>query len=251
MMLFVYDLEAQLVPACVQKLKQLFTSYPQHEFEIVLVEDAHKPLNHKHKKAADCRVLQSTTPRQGNLRSYAWIREQIKIMAMQDADVVFKVDPDTLITSLNKFLAPFEQGFKGMVGYGREAPAPQTNVLGACYAIHVEGLRKMHTEIETMWNTVWMDVLLEYVREFVPSFGTFLPAIEDAAISIWFHHRSGLIVLPSSTCSSYPWLKTHVFEATDVVLLGNPGPACQDKTRSRALIAEEFSKTIPIPVKKR
>lgn len=246
LMVFVYDKEAPVIPPCIKHLRQVMERHPEHSMELVLVEDAAKPLPKVVRKEG-CRIIKSHTDRHGNLRSFEWIKEQVRLMYETGSDVVFKIDPDSWIADLTPFLKPFDEGFRGLVGYTRLPPCSPHTVVGACYAVHRKGLELMNTDIQTLWNTEWMDVLADYLRLFTESF-TFLPVSEDYLMGCWFYHRAGLHCLPHTTAQAYDW-NNHRMPGSPVVLMGNPGPECHDKSRHREIIAQELEKIIPIPGK--
>lgn len=249
--IFTYEVERLLIPETIKSLNQLFPKYPGFTFRIVLVDDGNNPLPPKLCTRLGVERITTTGNRNGNLRSWNWIREQVRVLVQLDTDIVIKLDPDCLVLDLEPFLEPYTRNHKGMIGFTGHKESVQNHSIGACYSMHMDGLRLLHSDIEQMWNTEWMDVMCSYLLTFLPSAGICLPACEDIVISMWFHHRQGLILLPADTFSVYNWDGSHRVESAALVFLGNPGPVTPDKHERRALVAAEFQKIIPIPRKKR
>ena len=131
--IFTHAPEAPLLSRCVAAAR---AGKGDHEFAVVVVEDGNAPLSDitRGELAADgVRVVRSTEPRLGNLRGVRWFAEQMEIMSDHagDAEVVLKIDPDTLVLSLSNVLRPLvEDGALLGAGFGE----PGSHVFGPCYA---------------------------------------------------------------------------------------------------------------------
>lgn len=239
--LFTYSTEAPLLPMAVRRTEEALKDYarrnPSVTFEVVLCDDTHAPLPHKVKRDLKRRVVTSTENRRGNLRGYAWVKEQISIMSGLECDVVMKVDADAFLHKADPFLDPFlKERFEGFNGYSGSV---KNHCLGACYAVSNKGLSILKTDIETMWNTVWMDEVCRYLLTFFPFMSHTLPVAEDVVISLWFHARSALKIMDfNMVASEYNWTKPKVDKP--LMLLGNPGPPVADKKEQLLVVAREL-----------
>lgn len=242
-MLFVYDKEKPVLKHSLEYIKNNFPK--NHELNLVLVNDIHNPLN---SKGLDHRVIYSKTARCNNLRSFAWIKEQVDLFAEADGELIIKTDPDTMVRDWSWLLKPFEEGYEGMVGYGNllsDGTHCVKSVLGACYGIHKNAVSILKKDIDTLWNVEWMDLLSFYLKYFEPDRAHYLPASEDIVLSMMCYHKGLLVSLPQKDImEEYDW-KESGLPSGKVVLLNNPGPCSGDSLNDKNMVADMFKKYIP------
>jgi hypothetical protein len=119
--IFTYGIEAPMLPWCISTARN---GSVEIDVSFVVVEDGNAPLPaavaENLQQDPDVTVVRSVQPRMGNLRGVNWFAEQVMIMSDHagDADIVCKIDPDTLVLSLQNAAAPLLTT-PSMVGCGR------------------------------------------------------------------------------------------------------------------------------------
>ena len=131
--IFAHTPEAPLLSRCVAAAR---AGKGDHETTFVVVEDGNAPLpdaTRTELAASGVRLVRTFEPRLGNLRGVRWFAEQMRVMSDNagDADLVLKIDPDTLVLSLANVVGPLEErpDLAG-AGFGKDA----RYVYGPCYA---------------------------------------------------------------------------------------------------------------------
>ncbi|MBP7948928.1 MAG: hypothetical protein KA004_04670 [Verrucomicrobiales bacterium] len=131
--IFTHAPEAPLLSRCLTAAR---SGSGTHEVEFIIVEDGNAPLPQTTRDqlaAGDTVVIRSSSPRLGDLRGELWFAEQVTIMSDRaaDAEVIIKLDPDTLLLSLTALIRPLlENSEVTAAGFGR----PDSHLYGACCA---------------------------------------------------------------------------------------------------------------------
>lgn len=250
--MFVYRGSTYILPKAVEYLRSTFPK--SYELEIVLVNDKSYPVSKAVLDGLNCMVLETDTPRHGNLRSYQWVRRQVLLFQeLVDAgfEVIVKLDPDTVVCGWGQFLAPHQDGWRGMVGMAGKYASGGVNpnvAIGACYSVHKDCVVAMVKEMEELWNAGWMDQIMRYLGLFSPGLLKHIPVHEDMVISLWASGKGLLRPLCSETYKAYDWNSPAVTPANGVLLLGNPGPPGKLSLEEVAdRIGEVMQKTISNP----
>ena len=225
--LFAHTPEAPLLSRCVAAAR---AGKGDHEASFVVVEDGNAPLPEAARTelaASGVQVVRTFEPRLGNLRGVRWFAEQMRVMSDHagDADLVLKIDPDTLVLSLAEVVKPMaERPDLAGAGFGKDG----RYVYGPCYAFRrwiVDYLAAKYTSTADAGGEelraasaitngaqaaepVHEDVLLS--REAL-AFGPLDVAQRRAR---WRHDKDGRDMAA---------LKAEA----DVVLFGNPGPVAR------------------------
>ncbi|RYD62455.1 MAG: hypothetical protein EOP83_14535 [Verrucomicrobiaceae bacterium] len=218
-----------------------------HEADFVVVEDGNSPLPEP--AVADIvadgvSVVRSVSPRRGNLRGTRWFAEQMEIMSDHagEADLVVKIDPDTLVLSLSNAVRPLaENASLSGCGYGDS----DSYVYGPCYAFRrwiVDAMAAKYANGEArldiephlaaigetnrirLTKPLAEDVLLSYEA------AAFGPLHIHQKRTTWRHQNDALDLAS---------LKT----GADVILFGNPKPVAHlgvDTTLAIARTMEAF-----------
>lgn len=131
--IFTHAPEAPLLPRCIATAR---AGKGNHSASFVVVEDGNSPLpqDTRNVLAADgVQVVRTTETRRGNLRGVRWFAEQMTVMSDHagDADLVIKIDPDTLVLSLANAVKPLvDDPTLSGAGWGSD----DRYVYGPCYA---------------------------------------------------------------------------------------------------------------------
>lgn len=222
---FTHAPEAPLLSRCIAAAR---AGRGNHDVSFTVVEDGNSPLPPGTRAGLTVEgvaVVRSVQSRQGNLRGLRWFAEQMQIMSDHagDADLVLKIDPDTLVLSLVNVVKPLvdDPSLTG-AGFGND---DRRYVYGPCYAFrrwiidYVAAKYSRSTGLEQdemqeaaaiangsrLTRLVPEDVLLS--REAL-SFG---PLHFSQNRARWRHDKDGRDM-------------TAVKAKVDVVLFGNPGP---------------------------
>jgi hypothetical protein len=235
--IFTHAPEAPLLARCIATAR---AGKGTHDASFVVVEDGNAPLPQATRTALATNgvpVVRTVQPRRGNLRGVRWFAEQMAVMSDHagEADLVLKIDPDTLVLSLANVVKPLvDKPALAGAGYGRN----DSYVYGPCYAfrrwivdymaakyavlagVEQEELRTATaiTNGGTMARPVHEDVLLS--REAL-AFGGLDFGQKRAR---WRHDKDGRDMAA---------VKARV----DVVLFGNPGPVSHGGGEIRPVIA--------------
>jgi hypothetical protein len=236
--IFTHAPEAPLLSRCIAAAR---LDPGNHEVSFVVAEDGNSPLPDAARAALTAdgvAVVRTATPRHGNLRGVRWFAEQMTAMSDHagDADVVLKIDPDTLVLSLANVVKPLvdDPALAG-AGFGRN----ESYVYGPCYAFRrwiVDALaakynrlaENLSDELQDAWlltnqgnvsKPLYEDVIIS--REAL-SFG---PLSFNQNRVRWRHDRDGRDMAA---------VKAH----TDVVLFGNPSPVNHAGGDARLAIAK-------------
>ena len=106
--IFTHAPEAPLLSRCIEAAR---AGSGTHDLSFVVVEDANAPLPQETRTALEedgVSVIRSQQPRNGNLRGLRWFSEQVEILSDHagDAELVVKIDPDTLVLSIANVVQP-------------------------------------------------------------------------------------------------------------------------------------------------
>jgi hypothetical protein len=131
--IFTHAPEAPLLARCIASAR---SGKGAHEASFVVVEDGNSPLPQATRTALlanGVAVVRTHEPRLGNLRGVRWFAEQMVVMSDHagEADIVLKIDPDTLVLSLANVVQPLADD-DALAGAG--SGNDELYLYGSCYA---------------------------------------------------------------------------------------------------------------------
>lgn len=119
--IFAYKDAAPLLAPCIRALRR--NPGEGNTLKVHVVDDSLNPLDAGTRAALakdGVTVLETTSPRHGNLRGFAIVREMAQLMAAnsKDAAIVVRLDPDALVADLAAFVQPLvDAPAAGMSGH--------------------------------------------------------------------------------------------------------------------------------------
>jgi hypothetical protein len=235
--IFTHAPEAPLLGRCIATAR---SGVGAHDASFVVVEDGNSPLPQATRTAllADgVAVVRTHEPRLGNLRGVRWFTEQMAVMSDHagEADLLVKIDPDTLVLSLANVVKPLvEKPALAGTGYGRN----ELFLYGSCYAVRrwiVDYLAAKYSRL----GDIGQDELR--VATAITNGGSIVrPVHEDVLLSREALAFGGLDFSMNRTRYSYDKDSRDLAALkleSDVVLFGNPGPVSHGGGDARQVIS--------------
>lgn len=235
--IFAHAPESPLLARCVATAR---SGAGAHQVAFVVVEDGNSPLPQATRTALladEVAVVRTHEPRLGNLRGVRWFTEQMAAMSDHagEADLLVKIDPDTLVLSLANVVKPLvEKPALAGTGYGRN----ELFLYGSCYAVRrwiVDYLAAKYSRL----GDIGQDELR--VATAITNGGPMVrPVHEDVLLSREALAFGGLDCSMNRTRYSYDKDSRDLAalkEESDVVLFGNPGPVSHGGGDARPVIS--------------